>query len=441
MRTTIFNISALALLATFSGTLAGCAADASNADQTEGDFTSNQATLLNFEFDSEFVTNEAVFDNKQTIEDQLLFTIGQLNGNNSVGRLDNVDLTNVKKTTAAGKTTISYHAKLPVAWGAKTKLPKTYTFILPHDVSQDGQNALLNAHKGDCVEPGSASELDIGSIWYFYRPNESGCKLSASEVIKSPVKVTKSTQNTKNKYPEYQKVWEDDTLKVVAIFGKFESGAKTTADAGISGFDEFVTTMKSTLAPYKPVTTPAKLSATPAVDMPDVTFDATLPDGKKVSVTVLLTDGIAEAPQSFYDRYETLSADADIIAYNGHSGLGQNVRALASHGKFKKGKYQIFFMNGCDSFAYVDGSLAQTRAALNPDDPTGTKYLEFVTNAMPSFFSSMPNATTSLMNGMLGFKTPKTYDQIFTSIDNSEVVLVTGEEDNVFKPGMKIGSH
>jgi hypothetical protein len=41
----------------------------------------------------------------------------------------------------------------------------------------------------------------------------------------------------------------------------------------------------------------------------------------------------------------------------------------------------------------------------------------------------------------LAYKTPKTYDQIFTGVDNSEVVLVTGEEDNVFKPGMKIGSH
>ncbi len=39
-------------------------------------------------------------------------------------------------------------------------------------------------------------------------------------------------------------------------------------------------------------------------------------------------------------------------------------------------------MNGCDTFAYVDGALAQTRAALNPDDPNGTKYMEIVTNAM-----------------------------------------------------------
>jgi hypothetical protein len=436
MRTSILGLSLIALVATANG----CTADSDGADQTENDFSSNQATLLTFEFDGELTTTDGVWDENQTINDQLLFTIGHLNGDHAVGRLDNVVLTNVNKTENNGTTTIAYHAKLPVAWGAKTKLPKSYTFLLPHDISQDAQQKFTDAHKDDCVDPESAGELDVGSVWYFYRPNQPGCKLATGEAFKSPVKVTKSKENTKNKYPEYDKVWEDKALRIVAIFGKFEAGATTTSDAGIQGFDEFVADMQTKLAPYKPVTTPATISDTPALGEHGggVTFDATLPDGKKISVTALLTDGIAQAPQSFYDRYESLSGDADIIAYNGHSGLGQNVRALSSHGKFKKGKYQIFFMNGCDSFAYVDGSLAQTRAALNPDDPTGTKYMEFVTNAMPAFFASMPNATNVLMDGLLSYKAPKTYDQIFAGVDSSQIILVTGEEDNTYTPATPI---
>ena len=96
-------------------------------------------------------------------------------------------------------------------------------------------------------------------------------------------------------------------------------------------------------------------------------------------------------------------------------------------------------MNGCDTFAYVDGSLAQKRASINPDDPTGTKYMEFVTNTMPSFFSSMPNASLALVKGLMSTSAPKTYDQIFANIDNSEIVLVTGEEDNTFTPSTPIG--
>ena len=80
------------------------------------------------------------------------------------------------------------------------------------------------------------------------------------------------------------------------------------------------------------------------------------------------------------------------------------------------------------------GSLAQTRARINPDDPSGTKYMEFITNAMPSFFHSMSDASTAIVTGLVNFKTPKTYDKIFAGIDRAEVVLVTGEEDNEFTP-------
>lgn len=279
-------------------------------------------------------------------------------------------------------------------------------------------------------------------MWYYFRPRQSGCDIKDEEVVKVTATAVKSTQNTTSKYPEYHKVWEDNRLEVVAIFGKYEASA-TSGDAGIDGFNAYVSTMKRELRAITQTvsTVPANVGDAPGPTTSDVTFEATLPDGKVVKVTALLVDAITQVPPGFDARYESLTPTADVIAYNGHAGLGQNVRALARKGKWVAKKYQIFFMNGCDTFAYVDGSLAQTRAALNPDDPTGTKYMEFVTNAMPSFFSSMPSASTALMKGLLSYSAPKTYDQIFESIDRSEVVLVTGEEDNVFRPGMPIGTH
>jgi hypothetical protein len=91
-------------------------------------------------------------------------------------------------------------------------------------------------------------------------------------------------------------------------------------------------------------------------------------------------------------------------------------------------------MNGCDTFAYVDGSLAKTRSTINPDDPTGTKYMDMVTNAMPAFFSSMPTATMALVKGLADNAKPKTYQELFGGVDSSQVVVVTGEEDNSFTP-------
>jgi hypothetical protein len=421
--------------------VAGCSSSApadGSSGPSEDAFSSNQATLLDFEFDAELSTDSS-WNDKQTVEDQLLYTIGHLNADNSVGRLDNLELTNVVKTQDAGKTVIKYHAKLPVAWGRKTNLPTSYELALPKDTSTAGLEAFTEKHKETCVDWG-AHEVDTGSMWYYYRPNKSGCDIKPEEVVKTTAVVTKSTMNTTGKYPEYQKVWEDNRLEIVAIFGKYEAGA-TSGDAGIDGFNQFVSTMKRELGALGNdlVSTPANVADRPGPGTLDVTFEVSLADGKKVRVVALLVDAITQVWQGFDARYESLTPTADVIAYNGHAGLGQNVRALARKGKWVAGKYQVFFMNGCDTFAYVDGSLAQTRAALNPDDPSGTKYMEFVTNAMPSFFSSMPNASLALMKGLLSYEEPKTYDKIFEDIDRSEVVLVTGEEDNVFQPGMPIG--
>jgi hypothetical protein len=419
--------------------LAGCASETHSPTTDEGNFSSNQATLLDFEFDGE-LTTDASWSDKQTIQDQLLYTIGHLNADKSVGRLDNLVLSNVRRTQAGGVLTLKYHAKLPVAWGSKTNLPTSYTLSLPRDVSQAGLSAFTEKYKHTCVELG-AHEVDSGSMWYYFRPRTSGCSIPDAELVKAPATIRPSVENSTGRYPEYHRIWEDDRLDIVAIFGKYESSATTTSDAGIASFNQFVATMKRELRAVTATvaSVPENVSDAPGPAVADVAFEATLADGKIVKVTALLVNAITEVPPAFNARYEGLTPTADVIMYNGHAGLGQNVRALAAKGRWVPNKYQVFFMNGCDTFAYVDGSLAQARAQLNPDDPTGTKNMEFITNAMPSFFSSMPRASTSVMKGLLSYAAPQTYDQIFATIDRSEVVLVTGEEDNVFRPGMPIG--
>ncbi len=402
--------------------------------EEHGPFSSDQATLLDFEFDGELVTR-GFSSARSQIDAQMLYTIGHLNTHRSVGRLDKVSITNISSAPQAdGTTKVTYRAKLPVAWGSKTNLPATYEFRLPRDVSFDGLESFTNKYKTSCVDFG-AHDVDSGSMWYYYRPLSSGCAITAAELSRVTARVTRSSENTTGKYPEYHKVWEDNVLNVVSIFGKYEDGATTSSDAGIAAFNAFIRAIKTELRAFSVTTVPALVPDAPGISTPDITFTAVLPDGKKIVITALLVDNVRTAGAAFDARYTALSTTADMISYNGHAGLGQNVRALARKGRFVAGKYLVLFMNGCDTFAYVDGSLAQTRAAINPDDPTGTKYMEIVTNGMPAFFSSMPNATLALVRGLSKFQTPMTYEQIFKNVDRSQVVVVTGEQDNVFTPG------
>lgn len=422
--------------------LLGCSSppSSSEAGAADDDFSSREAVLLDFELDGELVSDDN-FALKAKVQDQFLYTIGHLNGDRSVGRLDKLALTNLQATAQPdGTYRVTYHAKLPVAWGRRTRVPATYAFTVPKTVTWSGLEAFTNKYKDKCAD-WSAHDVTSGNMWYYYRPRRGGCALDPAEVVSLTTTVAPSANNTSGKYPEYQKVWEDDELQVVSIFGKFEEGATTSADAGISAYEEFVRSMKRTLGPLQLTTDPPNVSDTPGVAAPVVTFHAQLADGKKVTVTSILVDNVSTAGADFTVRYEPLSSTADVVMYNGHAGLGQNVRSLANRGTWVAGKYLVLFMNGCDSFAYVDGSLAQKRAPLNPDDtPDGTKYLDIVTNAMPSYFASDSEASTALIQGLLSVGQPKTYEQMFAQIDTAQVVLVTGEEDNVFQPGMPLGA-
>ncbi len=391
--------------------------------------------FLDTQFDGKLVTDYS-WNDTQTIQDQLLYTVGQLNGMTAVGRIDKAVLTNIQKQDlGGGKVQLTYTAKLPVVWSKHDAIPDAIQLQLPLDISSAGQDAFATKYKASCVD-WSAHDVDAGSMFYYYRPKASGCHLDAADVVTTTASVAPSPTQTTGKFPEYDKVWEDGALNVVAIFGKYEDGA-TANDAGIDGYNEFIRSMKGELGNHDLTTIPAVVPEDPGVASPDVEMDATLPDGKLIHVVALLTDNVNAGLQdpTFRARYEALSTRADFIVYNGHAGLGSNIRALASAGQWVAGQYVVVFMNGCDTFAYIDGSLFSAHQQINPDDTTGYKYIDIVNNGEPAFFASMAGASMAMFRGLVAFDAPRTYEQIFANIDDSQLVMVTGEQDNAYTPG------
>ena len=416
-----------------AGGLEVAAGDVTKADPGKSD-TSAEAVFLDFAFSAELRTDSRWRPEAQ-IEDQLLYTIGHLNEERSVGRLDKLVLSDVVTEDVEGGVRISYGATLLVAWGKRSSVPSEYVFHLPRDLSYTGQQAFTDKYGHDCVDYG-AHDVTPGSMWYYFRPSAYQCHLDEADVVTATAAVSVSAVNTTGKYPEYHRVWEDGELRIVAVFGKYEDGATTAGDAGISGYDRFHSGLSSALRSHGLVTEPAEVPDAPGVEVPEVRYQATLEDGRTVDATALMVDNVRTAGADFDRRYGELSGRADLIVYNGHAGLGANIRTLASKGQWVAGQYAIVFMNGCDTYAYVDSALFDAHAEVNPDDPAGTRHLDIVTNAMPSFFSSMSRATMALVGALMAPDDPRTYEQLFRDIDSSQVVLVSGEEDNEFVPGM-----
>src|SRR5262249_38067894 len=156
----------------------------SHDGSTPSAFSSNQATLLDFEFDGRLVTY-AGNDPKDAVSDQMLFLLGHLNPDNNVARLDKLLVSGGTTEPAGAETvTVQYHVKIPVAWGSKTNLPSSYDLTIPLDMRQAAQQRLYDAVKDKCIE-GGAHDPDLGSFWYYYRPNQSGCVLADADVVKT----------------------------------------------------------------------------------------------------------------------------------------------------------------------------------------------------------------------------------------------------------------
>jgi hypothetical protein len=399
------------------------------------DDTSAVAVMLDAEWEGTLITDFS-FDDRSTIQSQLLYTVGQLNGFNSVGRIDTAVISDIRRSTVNGRTQLQYHAKLLVAWGSRTNIPTSVEMKLPLDVSASGQTAFASKYGERCVDFG-AHDVDAGSMFYYYRPRRSGCSIDPADVDTVTASLVPSPVQTTGKFPEYHKIWEDNRFEVVAIFGKDKDGATSASDAGISAYNRFISAMRSELSGRNLTTIPESIPTNPGVAMPDIEFNATLPDGKQIRVVALLTDNVRIGLQqpAFRSRYETLSTRADYIVYNGHAGLGTNVRALASAGKWVRGQYVVVQMNGCDTFAYIDDALFRAHKNINPDDTTGFKYIDIVNNAMPAFFHDLSTTTMAMFRGLVAHDAPKTYEQIFRNIPSVQVVLVSGEQDNEFTPG------
>jgi hypothetical protein len=422
--------------------LAACASRPTNAeriDTARQPFESAGAVLVDFDFDGSLIGDtRQPAEVMPLIKAQLMYAIGQLNGDNSVGRYERLEVSAVdvqSVPSSPGRYRAAYHARLPVAWGGGAP-PAAYTLELPASVGQDDQIGFATKYGSTCVDPEEGT-ANAGDMFLFYRPKLVGCAIASADVVTMPVTVTMSAENTTGKYPEYDRIWQDGALDVVSLFTReYDDG--TQPDEGIEAYDAFVQRVGDYLAALQPDAT--RRTAWSSQTFPQqMHAAATLADGRVVNIEgMLVGTDLAAAGSALDDWYDARTADADVVLYDGHAGHGDNVQTLMAKGTFRTGKYLVWVVNGCDTFAYVDRTLADRRAALNLDDPAGTKYMDTVANILGGYFHSEAATSMELIRDVVAAGDPggepKTYPQIFAAIDPSQIIVVVGEEDNRYSP-------
>jgi hypothetical protein len=371
-------------------------------------------------------------DVEKEIREQLMYSIGFFNGYSGGPDMNRLQLSiSDVQPREDGLFDVTYAAKLFIAWPRLTFIPPYLNLVLPERGDWEGLGQFFETYSSEdlgyvaCMSSG-AHDFSVGNFWYYYRPEKLTCPLAYTNglAVRTPIELSLSEENTEDKYPEYAKVWEDGALVVTAIFGKNEFGATSDSDAGISAyrdlyFDllrEFGTPASTNLAPEQ----------TPSAQNDDVRLVFNSPKGK-VDVHIYLVDEIKSVTSEFITQYNERTQNSDFVSYSGHSGLGANIKAMARMGNFVADQYQIFLINGCDTFAYVDNALRDAHQAANPGAGPD-KYFDIMTNAMPSYFHTNSRSNMAMINGLI--EQEDTYRDIMSGFDMSQRVNVTGEQDN-----------
>ena len=418
------RLAALLLIAT----AVGCSAT-EDAAHDESNFASGKVSLTEFDFDAEVETTDAT-SKEATILGQLTYLVGTLYAESGNAQLYWAKVSNV---TTKG-TTIRYHVSVPVAWpkdpfpGLASKnagIPEKYTLHLPRRVDEASLEKFFAKYGATC---GAAENSEATTFWHDYNPKSSACTLADADVVVTDASVKPSSLNLSGKYPEYDKVHKDHLFKTVTIYGV--DGEFTPTDDGALERQALHEKLKRELPGVTITEEPNDGHYL------ETTFRFDGPDGR-VEITSFLVATVREAGAKFEQRYAAVSANADYVAFNGHSGYGKNIRALEAMGTVTPGQYQLFFFNGCNTLAYLDPTLLNRFKKANPDDPEGTRHLDILANALPQQFSVQTQTTIEVWRALRNKNAPKSFDELFDSNRNAfgpGETVVMGEEDNTYHP-------
>tara|TARA_R110000868_G_scaffold106668_5_gene292391 strand:+ start:3083 stop:4345 length:1263 start_codon:yes stop_codon:yes gene_type:complete len=370
---------------------------------------------------------------KEQITSQLSFLVGFFNHYNSGPLLSHAkfEVISVKEDQSGrGKFIATYNATIPVAWNNRNSPVGSMQVTLPHRAGPQFYGQFLNAmdsgNLSNCHDHSGA--LSTANLFYHFRPNNSYCNFSdeaiANEyVFKLAATFTPSALQTSDKAPEYKKLWADGLLDVFLVFAKDKPYAANQNDVGSISYYE---TIRALYREYSSERFNFALNE----QLPKfVQIEKTLSNGQKIRIVAMLVEKVSLVSQSEINTIKAYSTKADYVMYNGHAGLGSNIDQFIRLVDFPRARYQVYFLNGCDTFSYYPTQAMTRVERMNPGDKA-SKWLDLISNGMPAYFHTMAPNTMAVLRELV--KQRASYRDILSQIDDYQNAAVMGEEDNLY---------
>jgi hypothetical protein len=376
--------------------------------------------------DGEILVKSDTSDPEPLIREQLKYMLGQINWEDAAPKLFWFDVEVGERSQvdpASDLVTVHYKAHGHVAWSRDQELPSEMELILPARGDQSGLESFVNRYFNACTNDPLA-ERD-GYFFFFYpklktcpmsHPSDHELEREKGMVVRFPMHFEENDTNTHDKSPEYERLWKDHKLTVTAIFSKFKPDGVDNSDEGVRAYHQFYSTLLSHYG--QPRYQERDRGATRlSWNMGD----------KKLEVHLRLVSKLAQLRDSFHSWYRERTKTSDVVMYSGHAGLGDNIDVLVQDAEFEPNRYQIFFLNGCDTFSYFGNELFKAHGEVNPGSAP-SKYLDVVTNSTSVYFNQMARESFIMMDELV--RGNKTYREILRRMDPKQRAIVDGEEDN-----------
>ncbi len=309
-----------------------------------------------------------------------------------------------------------------------------------------------NSNWKSCTETDSAEHSTWSFLWYFWDPSRSGCTQKlGKEYQMIDVQIKEETVQTKNTYPEYQKMIRRvngiPTFEMTFAFGYVEDSANpnpfTDSDYGVQQFQTFYRQLKTQLLPLGFKESPLLQNEYgPGSTKIGVLFTGNR-NGTVIKVSVVAAAGVDQMDifaTSFARKHE------GFFGWFGHSRVGSGFDAQVFRNKVRfhperfsiSPNYQLVYWAGCNSYSYYTLPFFEMKAELGPEaDPAGTKNLDIISNTLPSLFAfNAPNANI-VFQALFNWEKPASYQSIIDDLEtfasrwNYDVMVnVLGDEDN-----------
>jgi hypothetical protein len=265
-----------------------------------------------------------------------------------------------------------------------------------------------------CADYNSHISLSQSVYWYLWNPDKSGCKAELQDMT---LTITKVTPKNPTSYPEYDKLWEDNELSVVVLFGKLDDGDNIQDDYNWHAADRFVTWLTGA-------------GFTEVADAPLGRRFRKAAGDKSETVDIYYPD-VFEDPTDYRHiaNWRKAQQEHEVVIYLGHSVLGTgSAYDDVDYPEF----YQIQFIGGCLAYEYYVRPVLEGKG--------GWENVDAVASILENYYNEMNDATGAFLAKLFyGFEHggQASWQDIMAAINNRlghEHFGVAGARENCFTP-------